>query len=291
MGPERTVRPLRLPVALDKRALRRDFERAAASYDTAAVLQAEIGDRILDRLAMIRIEPRCVLDAGAGTGRLSRALARRYRRARILSLDLAPAMLVRARRRSGRFGRQRQVCGDAEDLPLASGSCDLVVSNLMLQWCNDQARALAEFRRVLRPGGLLLFTTFGPDTLAELREAWGEVDPRPRVGAFVDLHDLGDALLGLGFQDPVMDAERLTLTYADLHGLMRDLRDIGAQNAAAARPRGLTGPRTLARVAAAYERWRRSDGRLPATWEVIHGHAWRPPDPGPGSVPVHWPPP
>jgi len=159
----------------------------------------------------------------------------------------------------------------------------MVFSNLMLQWCNDPDRVFSEFNRVLRPGGLLLFTSFGPDTLKELRAAWGAADGHTHVSRFIDMHDLGDALLRAGLGEPVMDAETITLSYTDVRGLMRDLKTMGARNATAGRSRGLTGRRRLAAMEASYERLR-TDGRLPATWEVVYGHAWAGTTPaGPGE--------
>jgi malonyl-CoA O-methyltransferase len=226
---------------LDKRRVRERFDRAAAHYDAAAVLQREVCDRLLERLALIRLQPHCILDAGAGTGYGARGLRARYPRTRLVALDVAPAMLMRVRRHAGWFRQPRLVAGDIESLPFRDGSFDLVFSNLTLQWCNSLDRVLWELRRVLSPGGLLLFTTFGPDTLKELRAAWGEASDDVHVNAFVDMHDIGDAMVRAGFADPVMDAERLTVTYADMHRLLRDLKAVGAANATVGRPRGITG--------------------------------------------------
>lgn len=276
---------------LDKRHVRRTFDRAAASYDQAAVLQREVCDRLLERLAWIRLSPARVLDAGAGTGQGLQGLRRRYRGARLVALDLSPAMLRTAARSAGWWRRPGLVCGDVEALPFADACFDLVFSSLAVQWCNDLERALAEFRRVLAPGGLLMFTTLGPDTLVELRRAWSAVDGRPHVSDFVDMHDVGDILVHNGFADPVMDTERMTLTYGDVRGLMGDLKAIGATNAAQGRGRGLTGPARLRAVEAAYEGVRDGAGRLPATYEVIYGHAWAPQAPAPKRpervIPIH----
>jgi malonyl-CoA O-methyltransferase len=155
----------------------------------------------------------------------------------------------------------------------------MLFSSLMLQWCNDPDRVLRECRRVLRPGGVLHFSTLGPDTLIELRRSWQAADPvHAHVSRFIDMHDLGDALGRAGFAEPVLDVERITLTYDDARDLMRDLKAIGAHNATAGRARGLTGRQTLARMLAAYEGYRR-DGKLPATYEVVFGQAWCPTGP------------
>lgn len=264
---------------VDKHRVRLSFDRAAAGYGEVAVLQREVGRRLVERLELVRLSPRTIIDAGAGTGELGAVLARRYD-ARLLLLDLSPAMLVAARGRATLLERWRRrrmfVCADAERLPLAPGCADMIVSNLMLQWCNDLEAAFREFRRVLRPGGLLMFTSLGPDTLKELRSSWRAADAHVHVNAFVDMHDVGDALLRAGFADPVMDREDITLTYDSVPALMRELKALGAHNSTGGRPRGLTGRGRLSRVIDAYEAWRR-EGRLPATYEVVHGHCWAPP--------------
>jgi malonyl-CoA O-methyltransferase len=260
----------------DKAQLRRAFGRAAACYDEAAVLQREVGERLLGRLDLMRVQPRRILDIGCGTGVATRALMKRYPKAQVVALDLSTAMLGQARRRAPLLRRLPAVCADAERLPLLPGSVDMVFSNLTLQWCHDLNRAFAGFLRCLRPEGLALFSTFGPDTLKELRRSWAAVDRRTHVNAFVDMHDIGDALVRAGFADPVMEAEAFTLTYDSARDLMRDLKTIGAHNVSAGRPRGMTGKRALAAMEAAYEGFRDADGRLPATYEVVYGHAWAP---------------
>jgi malonyl-CoA O-methyltransferase len=277
------------PFELDRRRVRAAFDAAVAGYDAVAVLQAEVRRRLLERLDLVKIRPRRVLDAGCGTGHGARALLQRYRRSAVVALDLAPGMLHAARHGRPWLRRLDAVCADAAELPLAAGSVDLVFSNLMLQWCNDPSEVFAEFRRVLKPGGLLMFTSFGPDTLKELRDAWRQADGYTHVSRFIDMHDLGDALLRAGLQGPVMDMEHFTLNYRDVRSLMRDLKAMGAHNATAGRNRGLTGRGRLAAVEAAYEGLRR-DGRLPATWEVVYGLAWAgaqsPPGPAAGEFTV-----
>ena len=260
---------------IDLAAVRRSFDRAARSYDEAAALQAEVRGRLLERLDYVALEPGVILDVGCGTGHSSRALKDRFPRARVIALDIAEGMLAEAGKRQSWRRRFARVCGDAARLPLAGGSVDLVFSNLTLQWCPDLDAAFAEFRRVLRPRGLLNFTTFGPGTLAELREAWAQADGHTHVSRFADMHELGDGLVRTGLAEPVMDVERLTLTYADVLGLMRDLKAIGARNAAMSRSRGMTGRGRLQAMQAAYET-RRTGGVLPATYEVVFGQAWGP---------------
>jgi malonyl-CoA O-methyltransferase len=264
--------------ALDPYWLRRSFDRAAGTYDGAAVLQSQIREELLGRLSLMAISPEVVLDAGAGTGHGARALRRRYPKAAVIALDTSLAMLqVAGRRRSWLrgFGRDfNRVCADAARLPLPDASVDLIVSNLMLHWC-DPDSVFAEFRRVLRPQGLLSFTTFGPDTLRELRSAWAQVDGYTHVMQFIDMHDLGDALVRAGFASPVLDVERYTLSYLDVRKVAEDLKATGAHNVTAGRPRGLVGRRRFARLLAAYETYRENE-RLPATYEVVFAHAWAP---------------
>lgn len=253
--------------------MRAHFDRAARDYDSAAVLQREVGQRLFERLDVIRIEPKRIVDIGCGTGTLSAMLGKRYRGAELVSLDISTAMIQLARQRKRWFRAQRFVCGDAERLPLASGSVDMVFSNLTFQWCNDLDATLRECARVLRPGGVLLYSTLGPDTLGELRESWRAADAYNHINVFYDMHDVGDAMMRAGLSDPVMDVERLTLTYPDVAKLMAELKLLGARNATQGRARGLTGKNRLKTMMQAYEAFRR-DGVLPATYEVVYGHAW-----------------
>ena len=261
---------------LDAQAVRRAFDAAAAHYDAHAALQREVADRLLARLDYMSVTPAVVLDLGAGTGYCTKLLERRYPKARILLADVAPAMLATARAGARRFfSRRGYVCADASALPLAGASIDLIVSSLTLQWCEDLGAVFAECARVLRPGGLLLFSTLGPDTLRELRAAWAAVDEAPHVNRFHDMHVVGDALIHGGLSSPVMERDDLTVTYEDVITLMRDLKGIGAQNHHLQRARALYGRQRLGRLAAAYEKYRR-DGLLPATYETVYGHAWAP---------------
>ncbi len=273
---------------LDFAEVRRAFDHAAASYDAHAVLQREVCDRLLERLDFMTLQPGRVLDVGSGTGYGLTHLRARYAESELCALDIAPAMLAAARARlpqptwaqraltrltpsSSRL--THLVCADMERLPLVPNSMNLVWSSLALQWAHDLEATLKGFHRVLAPGGLLMFATFGPDTLKELRAAFSAVDDAPHVNRFIDLHDIGDMLIHAGFASPVMEMDMLTLTYGDLKALMTDLKGIGAHNAAAARKRGLLGKSAWARLEQAYES-NRVEGRLPATFEVIYGHAW-----------------
>ncbi len=195
------------------------------------------------------------------------------RGATVIALDLAPGMLREATRHQLLWRRFERVCGDAQRLPLAAGSVDLVFSSLMLQWCEPLDAAFAEVRRVLRDGGLFAFSTFGPATLSELRSAWAQADGYNHVNHFIDMHDVGAALMRAGLAEPVLDVDRIEVDYPHARALMRDLKCIGAHNVTAGRPRALTGRARLARMEQAYEAYRR-EGSLPATYEVIYGASW-----------------
>ncbi len=265
-------------------AVRRSFDRAAGRYDEYAFLQREIADRLLERLQYIKLAPKRTLDLGCGTGYVTEKLAARDPAAQLVAVDLAPAMVAHTHKRLGGQSwleklfraapSHHPLCADAEALPLAGESIDLAVSSLTLQWCDPQ-RVAREMARVLRPEGLFMFTTFGPDTLKELRAAFRAVDDQPHVNTFVDMHDIGDMLVEAGFADPVMDCEVMTITYTELMTLMRELKGIGAHNVLPDRARGLMGRGRWQQLTAAYEKFR-VDGRLPATYEVIYGHAWKP---------------
>ncbi len=264
---------------LEKRSVRRSFERAALRYDEAAVLQREVGQRLLEHLDPVRLDPARIVDVGCGTGAAFAPLAHRDPGAELVGVDLALSMLGRASRRTPWWKRALGarapllLCGDAERLPLASASAQLVFSNLALQWCRPEP-VFAEAARVLSTGGLFLFSTFGPDTLRELREAFRAADALAHVHTFIDMHDLGDALVHAGLADPVMEMDVITLEYATVEAVARDLKAIGARNALAGRPRGLSGRGRWRRMVEHYERLRRG-GALPATFEVVYGHAWK----------------
>ncbi|HEY0635651.1 MAG TPA: malonyl-ACP O-methyltransferase BioC [Gammaproteobacteria bacterium] len=263
----------------DKRAVRAAFEHSAAHYDEVAVLQREVATRLLERLDLFKLQPHSILDIGCGTGHCTYALAAHYPKARIVAMDLAHAMVKHTRKRFSFIQRKWRnhgfTCADAERLPFATHSFEMIFSNLTLQWCSDLEGVFSEFRRVLKPGGLVLFSTLGPDTLKELRSAWAAVDGHVHVNKFTDMHDVGDAMVRARLADPVMDMEMLTLTYREGMTLMRDLQRLGAHNVNAGRNPGLTGRARIQAVLNAYEKFRTADGLLPASYEVLYGHAWR----------------
>lgn len=262
----------------DTRHVRRAFARAAPGYDAAARLQHEIETRLLESLEFHATAPAVVADIGCGPGRASVALQKHWPKAMVVALDLALPMLRETRRRAGwrPFARVPQpVCADVRALPFAEGSVDVVFSNLCVQWVDDLPALFAGLRRILRPGGLLLVSTFGPDTLQELREAFAAADAAPHVSPFATIAQFGDALMHAGFRDPVLDRDTLVTHYPELPALMRELRAIGATNALATRRHTLTGRARFAAASAAYETLRTPAG-LPASWEVITAMAWSP---------------
>ena len=257
------------PGAIDARRVRRRADRAARTYLEAARLEAEVGARMLERLDYVRLQPARVLDAGSGPPQ--RLLGRRYPSAQVLAVDSSLQMLRAMRRRWPLLGpaAPARVCADLRRLPLAPGAVQLAWSNMALHWVPDPVSALRELQRVLAPEGLLMFSTLGPDTLRELREAQAG-----RVHAFVDMHDWGDMLVEAGFSAPVMDMERLTLVYRDGDSILSDLRRSGQTHAQGRGPAGLRGGRFRAALGARLEALRRGDG-IPVTFEVIYGHAWK----------------
>ncbi|GIK35792.1 MAG: hypothetical protein AMXMBFR45_00860 [Gammaproteobacteria bacterium] len=252
----------------ERKAVARAFGKAAAGYAAADFIHAEIRERLLERLELVRLEPHVVLDLGAGPPEATAALATRYPQAQLLALDLVPAMLGAAARPWARL------CADAARLPLADRSVDLVVAGMLLHWCQDPDAVLVELRRILRAPGLLLLSTLGPQTLHELRRAWRQVDPHTHTLAFTDMHNLGDALIRAGFAEPVVDAETLTVTYRDARRMFADLRGVGAADLGPLRRRSLTGPGRWRAMLQALEGARGEDGSLPATLEVVYGQAW-----------------
>ena len=275
------------PPAIDAAAARRARNRAAKRGAGMSKLADEIAARMDARLDYVKHDPRRILDVGSGSAAIAEKLRRRYPKSEFIALDSAIEKLRGSQPLRGTAARAlaaigigaspvpRALAAESGLLPLADASIDLVWSNLALHRSHDPLPVLREMHRVLAIGGLLMFSTFGPDTLKELRAAFAMADPGLlHVHGFVDMHDLGDMLVQTGFAAPVMDMETMTVTYGDFPALARDLKSSGDTNALAARRRGLGGRAWWARVGAAYEAWRNQD-RLPATFEIVHGHAWK----------------
>lgn len=263
---------------IDRGAVRKQFGRRAGSIDSVDAISREISSRMAERLDYIRITPRRVLDLGCGTGADRRGLVERYPDAMHVGMDFALPVLSRQlgkpagplRRLISRSRPPILVAGDAAALPLANASFGMIWSNLLLNWLDDPLPALREINRVLEIGGMVMFSTLGPDTLKELRAAL----PASSVHRFIDMHDLGDALVKAGFGDPVMDMQMLNVTYRSTDDLIADLRLGGHASVHQARPRGLRTPRTWRRQLDEIEAQRRG-GQLPVTLELVFGHAWK----------------
>lgn len=262
------------PYALDRREVRKAANAAAATYDAAAALQSAVREQLLERLDYVRLEPAVILDLGAATGEGCSALAGRYPQALVIGVDFAENMLLAARRKTATTESCHFLCADALALPIRADSVDLVFCNLMLPFCEPLELALREIKRVLRPGGLLNFATAGPDTLYEMRDAWGSIDSAPHVHRFLDMHDVGDAMLAAGLAEPVLDTDYFTLYYRNVTTIMRELQACGAHNAMVGRSRCLTGRGQLQQLQKAYEQFRDAEQRLPVSCEIIYGQAW-----------------
>jgi malonyl-CoA O-methyltransferase len=256
----------------EHKAVQLAFDRFAGIYDEHAALEQEVGLRLLERLEFHRLAPQRILDLGCGTGRTSAALKARFRKAQVIGLDSSRMMLAQLQRRSALLRPLRAVCADFAALPLPDRSSELIISNLALQWSTDLEPLFAEIRRVLAPGGMLLFSTLGPASFRELRTALADCDASASGREFADILDVGNALVAAGFQEPVMDAERITLNYPDSRALVTEL---GATGSALL----LNAKHNLAEIVdcldTAYQRFR-VDGRFPVSYEIVYGAAFGP---------------
>jgi malonyl-CoA O-methyltransferase len=271
----------------DKHQVAQSFSGAASLYDDVAVIQRQTADELLERLDYMTVNPKTVLDLGAGTGRNLSKLHKRFPQSELIAMDLAPAMLQQAIKRYRQdqgwkrlWTRQAPVYiqGDAEAIPLSDNSVDLIYANLSLQWCEPR-KTFSEVMRVLKPGGVVMYSSLGPDTLKELRQAWAEVDDYPHVNLFYDMHDVGEAMMAAGLTDCVLDVEPYQLHYPSALKMMRDLKQLGAHNVNEGRRKGLTGKALLQKVCDAYEQQRVEAG-VPASYEVIYGQGWKQPQQG-----------
>ena len=261
---------------LNKQLISKDFSNAADTYDNAAIVQQEICDRAVERLQMLKVEPGTILDIGSGTGKSVRGLNKLFTKAHIISSDLSLPMLMQLEQIQPPLQPfASTICCDAEHLSIADESVDLVFSTSTFQWCEDLQQVLAECQRILKPDGTLVFTTFGPDTLKELRLSWAQVDHNMHVHQFMDMHHVGDLLLATGFSDPVVDMEVITIEYKKTQQLLRDLKATGSRGKFndEAISSGLMGKDKFRKFEAAYEQYRQKNGLLPASYEVIYGYA------------------
>ena len=261
-------------LAIDKRLIAESFSKAASTYDAYAFLQKEVASRTFERLSYMNVKPKMILDAGCGTGICSRQLRDTFSRAKVTGVDIAPGMIELASKDQKTFKKIKYQVADIDALPFEKDTFDIVFSSLTVQWSQNLDKTFSELNRVLKPGGLLIFSTLGPDTLIELKESWQKIDSDVHVNQFIDMHIVGDQVFNAGFENTVMDRDIITLTYKTMLGLMKDLKSIGAHNINNGRPKGMMGKGKFKMLESAYESFR-SDGVLPATYEVIYGHAWK----------------
>lgn len=258
---------------LNRKHIRRRFERAASTFDGSDFVHAATRDGLLGRLEPLLLDAKTVVDLGAGTGAANRALVKRFRKANIISVDIAHNMLRKARERKTWLSRTMVAQASAIALPFPNESVDVIFSNLLLPWVDDPLPVFSEIARVLRKGGVFAFATLGPDSLQEVARAWGTIDDSPHVIRFLDMHDLGDGLVNAGLRDPVLDVDRLSVSYKNSAKLFADLTAVGARNALQLRARGLTGKQRYAAMIAALDDTA-VDGNITLELELVFGHCW-----------------
>ncbi len=260
---------------IKKQTIADSFSKAAASYDASAFLQQEVASRLLERLSLMNTSAKTILDVGCGTGYCTTILDKKFSKAKLTGIDIAPGMIEFAIKQKKFFSKIDYQVADVEELPFDNNQYDLVFSNLTIQWLENHQQVFSELNRVLKPGGLLIFSTLGPDTLMELKESWSKVDQDVHVNQFYDMHIVGDAVHNAQFENTVIDRDVISLTYKTMLGLMKDLKSIGAHNMHSQRNKGLLGKSKFKKLTDEYENFRWEDGQLPATYEVIYGHAWK----------------
>jgi malonyl-CoA O-methyltransferase len=257
-----------------KQQITEAFNRVASQYDKVALLQQEVGSRLVERLDLLRLQPKLILDAGAGTGHCSRLLEKRYRQSTVFSIDMAQSMLVHAKKKASWRTKQRFICAQGEQLPFATRSMHAILSNLMLYWCMDAELVLLEMKRILKTDGCLFFTTFGPDTFHELRACLQDINLPGSLQPFLDMHDLGDLLLKIGFTNPVMDMEKITLTYSEFNHFLSDMVAWGEYDLFLHKAFKASKDYYITALNTAYERYRNEQNKLPVTFEIVYGHAF-----------------
>lgn len=267
---------------LRMRDIQRRFDRAAAGFSSADFVHSVTREGLLARLEPLLLQPGAILDLGSATGATGRLLRKRFRRAHVVSLDLSRAMLEVARQNKAWFSRSSFVQGNAHQLPFTDGAFDLVISNQMLPWTPEPQPVFEEVSRVTKKGGLFAFATLGPDSLRQIERAWASIDNQRHVNRFPDMHDIGDGLVRAGLADPVLDVDRLSVSYDDTDKLFADLTRAGARNSLSDRAPGLLGRARFSALKNALAA-ARSDGKILLDLELVYGHCWgagRKNDPG-----------
>lgn len=253
--------------------MRRRFERAAASFDDADFVHAVTREGLLARLQPLVVEASTVVDLGSATCSTSQALSKRFGRAHVISVDLAHNMLQRGRKKRAWFSRSSFVQATAAALPFSAQSIDVVFANLLLPWVDDPNQVFSEIARILRKGGVFAFATLGPDSLLEIRRAWSQVDNNAHVNHFLDMHDLGDGLVNAGFADPVLDVDRLSISYDNTEKMFADLTAVGGRNALRQRNHALVGKQHFRQMTEELQR-SGTDGKITLDLELVFGHCW-----------------
>ena len=255
---------------LNTHEVRRRFDRAARGFDEADFVHGVTRAGLFDRIEPVVIDASVVVDLGCATGSATALLAKRFRGATIVAVDLSRRMLEQCRGKQGWFSKTSVVQAAASALPFEDQSVDVIFANLLLPWVSDPADLAAEISRVLRKDGLFVFATLGPDSLVELRNAW--LDEDAHVNRFLDMHDVGDVLVRSGLRDPVLDVDRLNVSYKSAQDLFRDLTATGARNSLRMRNSSLVGKQ---RFAAMRERLEAAlGGRIKLNLELVYGHCW-----------------
>lgn len=251
------------------------FGKHASEYELAAKVQHEIGTRLFERLSYLKIAPQRILDLGCGTGTFSRELALLYPKAQIIGLDLTQAMLIQSRKKQGWRRKWSLVRADMLYMPFATGLFDLVFANQVIHWGNPMAQVFREINRVMNVNGCFMFTTLGPDTFKEIRQAWSRTNDFAHTNVFIDMHDIGDTLMAERFLEPVMDMELLSVHYESLAKLIKSLQAQGVKNINSQRNPGLTGKNAWQQFEKNYSELTTEQGKYPLTYEVLYGHAWK----------------
>ena len=254
--------------------IKKSFNKAAPAYAQNAVLQFEVGQRLIERLDFFTLQPECILDLGIGTGNVTHLLANKYPKAHTIGLDFAESMLQEAKNNESSISL---LCADFNHIPLPDNSVDLIFSNFTMQWSENITKLYKECYRVLKTNGLLFFSIPGPETLVELRTALHHVDPQyDHINNFIDMHDLGDILVQNKFAHPVMDNDHFVLTYSNVINMLKDIKIIGANTKLTHNPRAsLLGKGKFNSLTSAYEQFRQIDGKYPLTYEIVYGHAFK----------------
>lgn len=259
---------------INKELIAASFSKAATSYDKAASFQRTSGRLLFDKASQIisdeGLKLKTILDLGCGTGFFTRKLSSEFTSSKVIGLDLSQGMIDFCKSASQ---LESYLCADAEDIPLEDSSIDLIYSNLTFQWLPSLEQLCTEVYRVLKPNGILVFTSLGTDTLFELKNAWEQVDSYKRINDFLDINDWQCALFKQFKKEDFLESKKVVVEYERAIDLMRDLKCIGANNLDASRKKGLTSPESIKKVESFYQQYRLENGKLPATYELILGAA------------------